>query len=203
MRIKRPLIILLSIFLFGCNDPMVIQENTPIIIDMQPFNDMTPKQVTFIYNELIKIYPHIEVKKTIALPGTAFYSKRNRYRADSLIRYLKASTPKGHVTIGLTNKDISHTNGKIQDYGIMGLAYRPGKSCVVSTYRLSRENLLIQFLKLSLHELGHTQNLPHCPETTCFMRAAEGKNHFDEQTDFCPKCKRHLIHKGWSFKFNI
>lgn len=103
------------------------------------------------------------------------------------------------MTIGLTSKDISAARGKIRDFGIMGLGYRPGKACVASKYRLSRENTDEQFYKVAIHELGHTQGLPHCPEKMCFMRDAEGKNPTDEETDFCRKCKTFLINKNWKF----
>jgi archaemetzincin len=117
-----------------------------------------------------------------------------------LIRFLRAITPEGQVTVGFTNQDISDTKGDIQDYGIMGLGYQPGPSCVVSTFRLSKKNILEQYFKLTIHELGHTQGLPHCPVKTCFMRDAEGKNHADEETEFCTNCKTHLMAKGWTFK---
>lgn len=38
--------------------------------------------------------------------------------------------------IGITQKDISTSKGQYADWGIMGLAYRPGNSCVASYYRL-------------------------------------------------------------------
>ncbi|MDX2173664.1 MAG: Zn-dependent protease [Bacteroidota bacterium] len=166
---------------------------------MQPFDDIPQKQITYIYNELLKVYPNVVINKSIPLPKKAYYSKRNRYRADTLIRYLLTLNQKGHVTIGLTSKDISDTKDHLPDYGIMGLGYQPGGSCVVSTFRLSKKNLLPQFFKLAVHELGHTQGLPHCPLKTCFMRDAEGKNHADEEKEFCSKCKAHLVSKGWKF----
>lgn len=49
-------------------------------------------------------------------------------------------------------------------------------------------------------ELGHTQGLNHCPEKTCLMRDAEGKDHLNELKDFCPKCKSVLVKVGWQFK---
>ncbi len=109
-------------------------------------------------------------------------------------------TAPGHITIGLTSKDISTTKGKIEDYGIMGLGYTPGNACVVSTFRVSKENKQNQFFKFCIHELGHTSGLPHCPEKTCFMRDAEGGNPSNEEKDFCPKCKVHLISKDWNLK---
>lgn len=201
--------ILISIFaltfIVSCKDKNEINSTSskniePIIINIQPFVGIPQDNVSFVYYELRKFYPNIKINKSISLPETAFYRQGNRYRADSLINFLRTITPKGHVTIGLTNKDISHTKGKIQDYGIMGLGYQPGSSCVVSTFRLSKTNLLVQYFKLSIHELGHTQGLPHCPVKSCFMRDAEGKNHTNEETDFCTYCKSHLISKGWTFK---
>ena len=110
---------------------------------------------------------------------------------------MKFRTPKNSVTIGLTNKDISATKGKIADFGIMGLGYRPGSACVASSFRLNSKNRNEQFYKITIHELGHTQGLKHCPEKTCFMRDAEGENHTDEETDFCKNCKKVLQQKHW------
>ncbi len=169
----------------------------PIIVDIQPFDGIPLEHVRFVNSELQKVYPHIQVKPSIRLPELAFYKKRARYRADSLIRYMHRITPKGHITLGLTNKDISHTKGKIKDFGIMGLAYQPGNSCVVSTFRLSKTEVLNQLFKTAIHELGHTQGLPHCPVKTCFMRDAEGKNRTNEETSFCPDCSDYLASKGW------
>lgn len=186
--------------LVSCNQSEKIVDNEiSVTIDILPFYDM-PKQTTdSIYNELKNIYPNINLLAPISIPKTAFYKPRNRYRADTIIRYLKRITPENHVTIGLTSKDISHTKGNIPDYGIIGLGWTPGNSCVVSTYRLSKENKATQFFKFCLHELGHTTGLPHCSEKTCFMRDAEGGNPTNEETDFCKKCKDHLISKGWIF----
>jgi len=176
------------------------KNQAPIIIDIQPFSDIPEKYVKYVFSELSEIYPNIKLNKAIALPERAYYAKRNRYRADSIINYLRGITPNGHVTIGMTGKDISTTKNEIKDYGIMGLGYQPGSSCVVSFFRLSKKNdVFEQFFKLSIHELGHTQGLPHCPVKTCFMRDAEGKNHTNEEKEFCTSCKTHLINKGWKF----
>jgi archaemetzincin len=110
---------------------------------------------------------------------------------------MRGQTKDGRVTVGLTNKDISTDNGNIPDWGVMGLGYQPGKSCVVSTFRLSKRNLKEQYFKVAIHELGHTQGLPHCPNKTCLMTDAEGKNNTDKENGFCEKCKAFLIAKGW------
>ena len=172
----------------------------PITVDMQPFGDISTEKINYVYKELLKVYPNVKLKKAIPLPKFAFYEGRKRYRADTLINYLRQQTSTGHVTIGLTNKDISTTNEKIKDWGVMGLGYCHGESCVVSTFRLSKQDLLAQLFKTSIHELGHTQGLNHCPVKTCFMRDAEGKNCTNEEKEFCPKCKAYLVSKGWDLK---
>lgn len=185
-------------FCLSCSNNDGTSKGNYVIIDIQPFagfpNAMTQKVAIQIKN----IYPHISIKPEIPLPSSSFYSPRNRYRADSIIRFLKRRTPTGHVTIGLTNKDISTTDGKIEDWGVMGLGFRPGNSCVVSSFRLTKGKVSSQFYKVCIHELGHTSGLDHCPEKTCFMRDAEGGNPTDEETEFCDKCRKFLVKKGWT-----
>jgi archaemetzincin len=74
----------------------------------------------------------------------------------------------------------------------MGLGYLPGKACLISTARLSKKNLYNQLLKVCLHEIGHTQGLPHCDKKYCFMRDAKGKNHNNEETQYCKDCSLFL-----------
>lgn len=82
----------------------------------------------------------------------------------------------------------------------MGLGYMPGNACVISTFRLKGNNQAEKLYKVAIHELGHTQGLPHCPDKSCFMRDAEGKDHLNEEVHFCPKCKAYLIKRGWNLR---
>ncbi len=170
---------------------------TSAIISIQPFDGMAQKDVLYIQKKLQKICPNTEIKATIPLPSSCLNFNKTRYRADSLLKFLNKKTPAGHLIIGLTNKDISTTKNGIVDWGVMGLGYCPGQSCIASTYRLSKTNTLNQLYKVAIHELGHTQGLPHCPEKTCFMRDAKGKNPTDEEIEFCFNCKAFLIKNGW------
>ena len=147
-----------------------------------------------------KINPKTFIRKAIPLPESTFNAARNRYRADSIINYLNRFGTTDMVVIGITTKDISVSKGSVKDWGVMGLGFEPGNACIVSTYRLSGNNLLNQLNKLTLHELGHTQGLPHCNIKECFMGDAEGTNHFDEETGFCRSCKSFLKSKGWSLR---
>ena len=198
MNINR-ITIIFTIFLstsFSCQQ--ITQANSVIVI--QPFNDFTPELTNSVFVKLKEINPNTILKTPLQLPTKAYYPPRNRYRADSLIKYLSNFGSADTVVIGMTNKDISSTKGSVSDFGIMGLGYCPGNSCVVSTFRLVKANLSEQFYKLAIHELGHTQGLPHCSNKICFMRDANGKNVLNEEKDFCTSCKSFLKNKGWQLK---
>ncbi len=177
-----------------------------------PFTEIKnlPKQATTIYilplgradNDFIaSVYPVI--KKTVPqvvllpaekMPAHALYKPRNRYRADSLIRWLSARAKKGELYAGITMQDISTTKNEHTDFGVMGLGYMPGNACVASSFRLRQKK---NFLKVLLHELGHTAGLPHCPCKTCYMRDAEGGDFTGSETGFCKDCTPLLKSRGW------
>lgn len=167
------------------------------VIVIQPFGDFKTSMSKEVYRQIKKIYPSTVLKKSVLLSKQAYYAPRNRYRADSLIRFLGQNNKGDSIVIGLTYKDISTTKGKTADWGVMGLGYCPGRSCVVSTFRLSNKNAAEQFYKVAIHDLGHTQGLKHCPVKNCFMRDAEGGNHLNEEIGFCNACKQTLLERGW------
>jgi archaemetzincin len=187
---------LFLIFFFSCQHNTK-PTNKPRVIIIQPFSDLSTSQIEITYKQLKAINPNIVLRTVIALPAAAFYKARNRYRADSLIRFLSTLANKDTVVLGMTGKDISSTNGTVEDWGVMGLGYCPGNACVVSTFRLTKKNISEQFYKVAIHELGHTQGLPHCKNKTCYMRDAEGGNPLDEEIDFCKSCKMFLKNRAW------
>lgn len=185
--------------LISCENRSLVSDKN-VIIHVQPFDDFSKSDLQMVAECLRTIYPTIVVNPSIPIPQSARNISRTRYRADSLIHILSRQTHEGHLTIGLTNQDISITKNGVADWGVMGLGFCPGKSCVASTFRLSKKNKLEQLHKLAIHELGHTEGLPHCLEKSCFMRDAEGKNPTNEETEFCKRCKKKLINKGWLLK---
>lgn len=195
MKTAISIIVPFLVCLLSCSQKEMTSE--PTIIHLQSFDGISETTVNYVYRELEMIHPGIILNKQIPLSQKSYFKPRNRYRADSLIKFLLKDTPKGHKTIAITDKDISTTKGKVPDFGIMGLGYQPGRSCVVSTFRLSKKNLREQLFKVCIHELGHTEGLPHCPTKNCYMRDAEGKNYLDEEDRFCDKCKVVLRERGW------
>jgi archaemetzincin len=164
-------------------------------ITLLPLGNKMPDQlVKNIYSEIKKFVPNISLDVTAGLPPSAYYKPRNRYRADSLIKWMSTRAKSNEVIMGITTVDISTTKGKYQDWGVMGLAYKPGNAGVASSYRLKNKSA---FWKIVIHELGHTAGLPHCSVKSCFMRDAEGGDHTGEEKEFCSKCKKTLVNNGW------
>lgn len=131
-------------------------------------------------------------------PAHTYYKPRNRYRADSTIKWLKQLKPDSVRTmVGITNEDISVSKAEHKDYGVMGLGYSPGHACIVSTFRpsktaTSKTHLQQRILKLVLHEMGHNFGLPHCSNQECFMVDAEGQMKLDREKELCTSCRRKL-----------
>ena len=176
-------------------------QREPIKIAIQPFNGVNK---LYVASAKSAIEDHFDAEVIVLayrpLPANCWYEPRNRYRADSLIHFLKSQKPDSITKIiGLTNQDISTTKGKYVDWGILGLGFRPGLSCVVSVFRLKRgtsntEVIKGRMRKVVIHELGHTMGRKHCPEEKCVMQDAKGKLQTVEEANeaFCEKCQGKL-----------
>lgn len=150
-----------------------------------------------LQDDIYKLMPEagyaVELLPAKPIPQSAYYAPKKRYRADKIIALQKAEYKDCNevVVIGVTKKDISTTIHGQKDYGIMGLSYRPGNSCVVSSYRVrDRKNLH----KLVLHEFLHSRGLPHCQkdDPRCYMKDAKGKGNVAIQEHLCESCKKTL-----------
>lgn len=176
----------ISCYPFGTSDTL----QAPPTVILQPFTGFPVKSLTYVEKKLRKSFPKIQINKPIEIPKSGFIKTYNRYVADSLINYLSRGTKPGYVTVGFTTKDICATlNGKGKYWGIFGLGRKEKQSCIVSTFRIKGKNKLEKLYKLTLHEIGHTQGLNHCPNEGCYMRDAKGKDHLNLLKDFCPACK--------------
>ena len=136
----------------------------------------------------------IEIKPLLPNVDFAFNQFRNQYHSTLILEKLAetASWPAIKI-LAITGVDLfipilTHVYGEAQ----LG-----GKACIVSTCRL-RENLSpinikdfkVRIVKESIHALGHTFNLRHCPDKTCIMHYCRSVQDVDRKSDqFCRYCK--------------
>lgn len=203
----RIVLLVFSLFLFACQS----NETQKLTVGIQTY-DIFPEDKTDTIAKAIADFYQI---KTVVLPAKELYKeaftevKSPRYRADKMINFQKKNKSDSlDFVLGLTSKDISVTKkdkwGKIKtptykyaDWGIMGLAYCPGNSCIVSTFRIQHSNPkthFTRFKKVAVHEFGHNLGLPHCPDKTCVMTdAVESVKTIDNaKLALCNDCKNLL-----------
>lgn len=181
---RKLLFIIFIVNLMGCQQSI----NNQTVVALQPYNTFSELQMEMISHAINEVYG----VSTVTLPSlkhseSSFINvKYSRYRADIILKEQKKTLNNSiDYILGLTHHDISTTkkeNGKVKspsekykDWGIMGLAYCPGRSGIVSSYRLKHTNKDVYFSrikKVAVHELGHNFGLPHCPDVQCVMTDA-------------------------------
>lgn len=198
-------IVFIACMCFNCG------KKKAITVGIQPFDTFSQALTDTIAHTIASFY-HV---KTIILtqkeiPATAFVNiKTPRYKADKIIKMQAQNKPDSlDYVFSLTDSDIStdkkddfgftkKPESKYADWGIMGLAYRPGNSCIVSTFRLKNtntRNFIERLKKVSVHEFGHNLGLSHCKSQACVMRdAAETITTVDGvKLALCSKCKEKI-----------
>lgn len=188
----RPLLILLLLLCLGCgvkrpdNGPPPDHKLTVLV---QPLGPIPAAQLDSVRVGLVLVHgAEVRIAGQVELPASAYTTLRSpRYRADTLIAWLREVKPDSvDLILGITAQDISITKygadgaikeptWKYRDFGIFGLGYIGGPSCVVSTFRLGDGRGPVFFdrlLKVTVHEIGHNRRLPHCLDPGCVMRDA-------------------------------
>ena len=188
MNKTKPIFLLLVfLIIISCN-----QVSTNVkVIGIQSFGNVDKYLVDTIKQTIIDVYDfdNVVILKDKPLPKSAFiHVKSPGYRADSILKILKREMPDSiDYVIGITNKDISTTKrddegnilkpeNKYTDWGIFGVGYRPGVSCVISTFRIQsagKKKFITRLKKICMHEIGHNLGLKHCTyNDKCVMRDA-------------------------------
>lgn len=168
------------------------------IVYIQPLGDVPGVYTDQLKKSVEDFYGNpCVVKAPLPLTEDILAASKTRYEAGKILA--KFNSKQNFLLI--TTKDIAHYRSPtIPEYGIFGLGYRPGTTCVVSTFRLRRNvdqaKCLERLEKVALHEIGHNLGLPHCTyNNECMMQAAKGtiQQVDEEKVWFCESCRKHLI----------
>lgn len=176
---------------FSCSEP------APKTIHIQPMGKVSPIYIRMVEESIKSFYGYnCVIKPQIAVTNAMLSPVKKRVDANNALNSNKTS----ENLLIITERDISYRKDKANpEWGIMGLGLNPGKTAIISTYRLkngvSRQKILERLKKVALHEIGHNLGLAHCTNNNrCMMTAAKGTV---KQVDFmkvwlCEKCKQKL-----------
>jgi archaemetzincin len=138
----------------------------------------------------------VRTLSSIPLPPESFEARRNQYYSTMILKEMLGNVPRDALKLlGVTDKDLCIP---ILTY-VFGEAQVGGTAAVVSLARLRQEHyglapdrplLLERLRKESLHELGHTFGLFHCPSRECVMYLSNTVVDVDTRgRDFCTGCQ--------------
>jgi archaemetzincin len=169
----------------------------PKIVYIQPLGSVEKADITLVSSAIERFYHYkCVIKPQLGFTKDILADSKTRYEAN---RILSKYNTDDNLLI-LTQKDIACVNADrhVAEWGIFGLGYRPGTTCVISTFRLKRNASARLFnsrlTKVCLHEIGHNLGLKHCSsdDKRCLMNDANGtiKEVDREQVFLCEKCRK-------------
>lgn len=171
----------------------------PPTIYLQPYGNFTQKEASKLGKELeshlfeiFNVDLDCEVLPALPLVDSLLNNAKTRYRADKIIKSLSVNADGHNIYIGLTHKDISCSVHGKADWGVQGLSLIPGKTCVVSTFRVKNQH---DFWKVACHEFIHTYfSYHHCPkdDSSCLMQDAKGHPNYKNKNGLCQYCQNQL-----------
>ena len=166
------------------------------IILISPVGDLSAELIEALGGEIKRVFGFSTAIDSI-LQDLAFALDQNRHQHHStmILEQLAADTPPRAIrVIAIAQVDLfipilTHVYGEAQ----LG-----GTACIVSTFRLNEgrsgmnisRKYIDRIVKETIHELGHTFNLRHCPEDTCIMHYCRNEEDVDRKSDqLCRYCK--------------
>ncbi|MEZ5001092.1 MAG: archaemetzincin family Zn-dependent metalloprotease [Bacteroidales bacterium] len=167
---------------------------------MVTFGHFEPEFLDEITREIRTAYGLSTVIQESYVDLTEHYNpSRRQYDANNLLNILRAIPVNGAIkTVGIFRVDLFIP---VLTY-IFGQAVLSGPIAIASLYRLRNELygleknndlLLDRFIKVIVHELGHSFGLVHCHNPGCVMRSSTYVEDIDQKgRGLCYRCHRLL-----------
>lgn len=164
-----------------------------LTIYIQPLGKVDSDYLNYVKKSVKDFYGYNCIIKTeIDLTNDILSGSKTRYDANKILEKYNSNSN----LVLITEKDIAYKkSSQYPEWGVFGLGLRPGKVCVISTFRLrknvTKEQMLVRLKKVALHEIGHNLGLSHCTNhRECMMNDADGtiKQVDKERIWFCEKC---------------
>jgi archaemetzincin len=147
-----------------------------------------------------KIFPDTSasiIQEVLPVPQNAFDKKRGQYNSNVILREINSYAAKRkdfHRVLGVVDTDIFESG---LNY-VFGEATVSGGAALVSIWRLKPEFYkekpdsalyMSRALKESIHELGHTLGVKHCPRSMCLMHFSSSIFDTDKKQNLlCDEC---------------
>lgn len=186
------LISLVFVFIVYGFEPIKTNKKIKIVY-LQPLGDVNVKNVNTIKKSIETFYGYkCIVNDKVILTKDLLTQSKTRYSANKILK--KFNSERNLLII--TEKDIATKKNGYNEWGVIGLGYRPGNTCVVSIYRIKnthQKKFVDRLTKVTLHEIGHNLGLPHCSYSKyCLMNDANGtvKQIDMEKIWLCDNCKK-------------
>ena len=186
-------VLITTFILFSFSETKNVE--TKRIVHITPLGKVSERQLILIKGWVKSFYGfNCVIDKQEPLTKDLLAKSQTRYEASTIIKKYKSNK---NILL-LTNVDIVYFNKvkNIKEYGIIGLGYKPGNTCVVSTFRIkntTKNKFIDRLNKVVLHEIGHNLGLPHCKyDKKCLMNDANGtvKQIDQEKIWLCSNCKK-------------
>jgi len=126
----------ISILIFAILISSFCKKKEPIVVNIQPLGKVSNEHIAQVKKSVKTFYGYdCKILPSKKITNDMLSKVTKRIDANKALRKNKTN---GNLLI-LTEKDICYFKDKNRpEYGIFGLGLRPGKTCIVSTFRLKK-----------------------------------------------------------------
>ncbi len=174
-----------------------VQRNKIVVV---PMGEIDYSLVNKLSSQLVSYFNvGVDILQGVKIPQEALNPQRGQYYSTVILTKLELmkSAP-GEKMFGLVDDDLYTPS---QNF-VIGDADPIGKTAVISSFRLKRENyemldeqtvLFSRILKEAVHQLGHLWGFEDCRNPKCVMYVTDSIAEVDRKgTKFCDSCLRRV-----------